>query len=163
MLERFEKLNSRLSRWLEWLGLVAILLLILITCVDVIGAKVFLKPVFGAIDIVKLAQLIAIAFAVAATLLVGRHVQVEFFVILLPKKIQALVDAFVQLLGFALFVVIVWRMTVYAYLMQVSGEVSSTARIPLFYFAYGVAVSFVPVCLIYLHDFLKSIRVVGGK
>ena len=163
MLDRFKKFNARLTIWLEWVGLLAILLMILITCVDVIGAKIFLRPVFGAIDIVTLSQLIAIAFAAGATLLIGRHVQVEFFVILLPKKPQAIVDAFVQLLGLALFLLMIWRLTLYAHAMQITGEVSSTARIPLYFFAYGVALSFIPVCLILLHNFLKSIRMVGDK
>jgi TRAP-type C4-dicarboxylate transport system permease small subunit len=163
MLDCFEKINKRVSSWLEWVGLLAVLLMIFITCIDVIGAKLFLRPVFGAIDIVMLAQLIAIAFAAGATLLIGRHVEVEFFVTMLPKKPQALVDAFVQLLGLALFVLMVWRLILYAHALQVTGEVSSTARIPLYYFAYGVALSFTPVCLILLHNFLKSIRMVGGK
>ncbi len=163
MLDRFEKFNFRLSLWLEWVGLVAIFLMILITCVDVIGAKVFLRPVFGAIDIVMLAQLVAIAFAAGATLLIGKHVQVEFFVMIFPKRWQAVVDAIIQLLGCALFVLIVCRLVLYGYSLQITGEVSSTARIPLHFFAYGVALASVPVCLILFLNFLKSICMVSKK
>jgi TRAP-type C4-dicarboxylate transport system permease small subunit len=163
MLDRYKKFNDRLSIWMEWVGLVAIMLMILITCVDVIGAKIFLRPVFGAIDIVMLAQLIAIAFAACATLLMGRHVQVEFFVMMLPQKLQAIVDAFIQLLGLGLFAVMAWQLFVYAHLLQITGEVSSTARIPLHFFAYAVALSMIPVCLILLRYFLKSIGLVVKK
>jgi len=148
---------------MEWVGLVAIMLMILITCVDVIGAKIFLRPVFGAIDIVMLAQLIAIAFAVGATLLMGRHVQVEFFVMMLPQKLQAIVDAVIQVLGLGLFILITWQLFVYAHLLRTTGEVSSTARIPLHYFAYAVALSLIPVCLILLYYLLKSIYLVVKK
>ena len=163
MLDRFGKFNDRLSTWLEWVGLVAILLMILITCVDVVGAKVFLRPVFGAIDLVMIAQLIAISFAASATLLVGKHIEVEFFVAMFPKRVQALVGAFTDLLGLALFVAIVWRMILYGYYLQSVGEVSSTARIPLHFFGYGVALACVPVCLILAHNFLKSLRMMGNK
>lgn len=163
MLDSFERFNSRLTALLEWVGLLAIFFMILVTCVDVIGAKVFLRPVFGAIDIVMLCQLIAISFAAGATLLTGKHVQVDFFVIILPRRVQAAVDSFIHLLGFALFVSIVWRLILYAYSLQIRGEVSSTARIPLYYFAYGVALACIPVCLILLHDFLKSLATVGKE
>lgn len=163
MLDRFEKFNYHLSNWLEWIGLVAILLMVTITCADVIGAKIFLRPVFGAIDIVMLAQLVAISFAAGATLIVGKHIEVEFFVMMFPKRLQVVVAAFTHLLGVALFAVIVWRLILYGYALQVTGEVSSTARIPLHYFAYGVALASVPMCLILLHRFLKSIHMVGKK
>ena len=163
MLDRFERFNSRLSNWLEWVGLVAILLMVLITCADVVGAKIFLRPVFGAIDIVMLAQLAAISFAASATLIVGKHIEVEFFVVLFPKRLQAVVAAFTHLLGLALFAAIIWRLILYGYTLQINGEVSSTARIPLHFFAFGVALACVPVCLILVHKFLKSIRMVGNK
>ncbi len=163
MLDRFKKFNSRLSLWLESVGLLAVFLMILITCIDVMGAKLFLRPVFGALDIVMISQLIAISFAASATLLKGRHVQVEFFVMVLPQKWQAAVDAFIHLLGFGLFALTVWRLIIYAHALQVTGEVTSTARIPLHYFAYSITIPFVSVCLILIYDFLKSIRMVVGK
>jgi TRAP-type C4-dicarboxylate transport system permease small subunit len=162
MPDGFKKFNARLSTWMEWVGLIAVLLMILITCVDVIGAKLFLRPVFGAIDIVMIAQLIAITFAAAATLLAGRHVQVEFFMMMLPKKPQAIVDAFVHLVGLGLFALMFWRLMLYARTLQITGEVSSTARIPLHYFAYGVALSFIPVCLILIYNLIQSIRMKGS-
>ncbi|MBW1721223.1 MAG: TRAP transporter small permease [Deltaproteobacteria bacterium] len=164
MLEQVEKFTRRLSTVLEWVGLVAVMFMVLITCADVLGAKIFLRPVFGAIDLVMLAQLVAISFAASATLLVGKHVQVEFFVMMFPARLKAIVDAFIQLLGFSLFVVIVWRLTVYGYHLQISGEVSSTARIPLYFFAYGAALACLPVCLLLLLHFLKIIgKMVGDK
>ncbi len=158
MLEKFKKMSQSLSGWLEWVGFVGILLMMAITCVDVIGAKVFLKPVFGALDIVMLAQLVAISFAGAATYIIGRHVQVEFFVAILPERAQALVDVFVQFLGFAFFAVVVWRLIVYGYSFQTGGEVSPTIRLPLHPFAYGAAFAVIPLCLLLLFDLLISIK-----
>jgi len=163
VLEPLENFTRGLSRVLEWVGLVAIILMVGITCVDVIGAKIFRHPFFAAIDLVMLAQLVAIPFAASATLLVGKHVQVEFFVRMLPKRIRAGVDAFIQFLGLILFVVITWQLSVYGNHLQSSGELSSTARIPLYFFAYGAALACVPLCLILFIDLVKSILIVGGK
>ena len=84
MLGKFERFNRRLSGWCEWLGIAAMLLTMVITCLDVVGAKVFLTPVLGAIDIVMLSQIVAISFAASMALIVGRHIRVEFFYRLLP-------------------------------------------------------------------------------
>jgi TRAP-type C4-dicarboxylate transport system permease small subunit len=156
-LEKFEKFNHHISSAIEWVGLVGFLVMMLITTIDVIGAKAFLHPVFGALDIVMQVQLIAISFAAAATLIAGRHVAVEFFVPLLPKPLQKVVDVFVNLLGFALFLMIVWRLTEYSYSLQIQNELTPTARIPLYPFAYGAAFACIPVCLVYLYHLLASI------
>ena len=158
VLEKFDRFNRRISFWVEWVGLAGLLLMMFITCIDVIGAKMFKTPVPGALDIVMISQLLAVAFAVAASLLLGRHVEVEFFVPLLPKTLQSIIDSFICLCCILLFAVISWRLFVYGYSMQESNEVSPTIRIPLFGFAYGAAVSCIPVCLIYVHRFILSIQ-----
>ncbi len=91
-LEKFDRFNKRFSYLVEWVGLAGLLLMMFITCIDVIGAKIFRLPVPGAIDYVMLAQLFAVSFAIAASLLLGRHVEVEFFVPLLPAFARAIVE-----------------------------------------------------------------------
>jgi TRAP-type C4-dicarboxylate transport system permease small subunit len=157
MLEKFERFNRRICGWIEWIGFGAIFLMVALTCVDVIGAKVFRAPVFGSLDVMMLAQLIAISFAGAMALILGRHVQVEFFVIILPKRIQAFVDCVVQFLCLALFIVIVWRLFDFGYDQQVGGEESMTARIPYAPFTYAAAVAFIPMCLVFLQQLLSAI------
>lgn len=157
LLEKFGRFNQRFSYLVEWIGLGGLLLMMFITCVDVIGAKIFRSPLPGAIDFVMLSQLFSVAFAVAATLILGRHVEVEFFVPLLPKIVRGIVDCIIQLLGLLLFVLICWRLIVYGHTLQLSREVTSTVRIPLFPFAYGIALAFIPVCLVYLQRFIESI------
>jgi TRAP-type C4-dicarboxylate transport system permease small subunit len=157
VLDRLEKFNRHLSVYLESIALVGFLLMMVVTCVDVIGAKVFLHPLLGSIDIVKLSQLVAISFAAASALILGNHVKVEFFMAMLPKRLRALADCMVHLLGFLLFALIVWRLFVYGYSLQAAREVSSTIRIPIYGFAYGFAVASVPVCLILLTEMIKSL------
>ena len=162
-LKKFEAFNQKISLAIEWVGLIGFLIMMLITTADVIGAKVFHQPVFGALDMVIQAQLIAMSFAAAMTLIKGRHVAVEFFVPLLPKRLQMIVDVLVDLLGLAFFLILLWRLTDYAYSLQIENEVTPTARIPLYPFAYGAAVAFIPVCLIYLHRLLESISRLGVR
>ena len=109
-LSKFDKFNRLISGWFEWFGLAGFLMMMFITCIDVIGAKLFRTPILGAIDIVMLSQVVAISFATASALILGRHVCVEFFMLLLPKRAQAAIDSIICLLGLALFILIVWRL-----------------------------------------------------
>ena len=163
VLSGVEKVNRHVITGLEGVGVVAILTMMVITCVDVMGAKILLLPVLGAIDIVMLSQLVAISFGAASALLLGRHVTVEFFVMFLPERIQAAVEVLVNLLGLLLFVIITWRLIVYGLYMHTGGEVSPTARIPLYPFAYGIALACIPVCLVFLVEAIKSLARVLKK
>ncbi len=160
-LEKFESFNRKFSRWFELVGVCGLLLMVVITCADVFGAKLFRQPVYGALDIVMLAQLVAVSFATAFSLIIGRHVTVEFFVPLLPPRLRAIVDTVVAFFGLIFFILIVWRLAAYGYSLQIGGEVSATIRIPLYPFAYGVAFASIPVLLVFLVRMLRAaVRIV---
>ena len=156
-LDKFEKFNRLVSSRFEWIGVVGLLSMMVVTCIDVVGAKLFLWPVPGGVDIVTLSQIVAIAFAVAFTQIIGRHVRVEFFVGRLPLRAQRVIDSFFSLLTLALFMLIIWRSYVLGQSLQTAGQVSLSARIPLYPFAYGIALASIPVCLIFLVEFLRPI------
>lgn len=158
VLTKLEKLNRRLSSLFEWIGVVALLVMMVITCIDVVGAKVFLWRLFGAIDMVQLSQIVAISFAASMTLILGRHIQVEFFISRLPKRPQAVINSLIFLLGLVLFLLIVWRLCVIGYSFKISGEHSATASIPYYPFAYAIALASILVCFTLLLELLKSIQ-----
>lgn len=158
MLDTWERFNRRLSGWFMWIGLVGLLVMMVVTCIDVVGAKVFRCPLMGSIDIVQLGQTVAIAFAASMALILGRHVQVEFFVRLLPRRLGAVINSCILLLGLGLFMVILWQMSVFGYSLQTSGDTSATIYIPYYPFAYGIALACIPVCLVFLWEFLKSLK-----
>jgi TRAP-type C4-dicarboxylate transport system permease small subunit len=157
VLNTLERFNRRLSSFFEWIGLVGLLLMMAITCIDVVGAKVFMWRLLGALDMVMLAQVVTISFAASMTLILGRHIQVEFFIARLPRRAQAVINSIVTLLGLGLFIVIVWRLCVLGYSFQTAGESSATIYIPYYFFAYGIALASIPVCLVFLLEFLKSL------
>jgi TRAP-type C4-dicarboxylate transport system permease small subunit len=163
MLDKFERFNNRVNDWFEGIALAGMLVMMAITCIDVVGAKVFRWRLFGAIDIVMLSQLVAIAFAAGMTLILRRHIQVEFFISLLPKRVQAVIDSFILMLGLGLFLAFFWRLYALGHSFQMSGEYSATIDVPYYPFAYGIALAFIPVCLTYLLEIVKAIRRIGPR
>ena len=163
MLDRFEKYNKRLSSWFEWVGVAALLGMMVVTLVDVVGNKLFNSPLLGALDLVTTFQALAIAFACAATLIVGRRVKVEFQVTKLPNRAQAVIESIALLLGSGLFVLLVWRLSVLGYYFQAGGETTYTIPIPRMLPAYGMALASIPVCLVFLQRLLSSLTKVGKR
>lgn len=164
MLEKFKRFNEALSSWVAWAGFAAVFLMVVLTCVDVLGTKLLRLPVPGSLDIMMLAQLIGVSFAAAMTLVAERHVSVEFFVVLLPKRAQLLIECAVQLLCFVLFVLIVWRLFTHGYHLQTGREETPTIQILIAPFSYAAALATVPVCLVYAQRSLTSIlRLVNNE
>jgi TRAP-type C4-dicarboxylate transport system permease small subunit len=162
MLSKLEKFNHRVSGWFEWIGMAGLLLMTVITFIDVVGAKIFAWRLPGAIDIVMVSQAVAIAFAAAMLLILDRHVQVTFLVDWMPRRIQAVTKSIVYFLELGLFILIVWRLFVFGHYMQTGGEGTGTIRIPLYPFGYGMAVAFIPVCLVLVARLINSLaRAVG--
>jgi len=164
MLSKFEKFNRRLSVWLEWIGVIGFLVMMFVTCIDVFLTKFFALPIQGAIDVVQFSQVIAIAFALGMTLILGRHIQVDIFISSLPKRTQGVIDSLATLFGFAFFMIVVWQLYGLGYSFQTADERSmSQLRFVLFPFPYVIALGSIPVCLVFLQRFINSlIRVVKG-
>jgi TRAP-type C4-dicarboxylate transport system permease small subunit len=156
-LERFKHFNRRLSLNFEWVGLAAFIFMMVLTTVDVIGAKVFLRPVNGALDIMMILQLLAMGFALSTSYVENRHVQVEFFLPLMPGLLQRIATWLVQTLVLALFITMTWQLFVYGHDLKQYGEVSATIRIPLYPFTYAAAVAFIPLCLVALAKWIQTI------
>ena len=147
LVDKIQGLNRSVSAAIESIGILALLLIMAITCVDVIGAKLFLRPVPGALDIVMLAQTVAVSFCVAATLSAGGHVSVEIFLMHMPPIPKRITTILIEGLSLFLFVLIVWQLALYGHELRLEGEVSPTSRIPLYPFAYGIALGALPACI----------------
>jgi TRAP-type C4-dicarboxylate transport system permease small subunit len=158
-LKRFTKTGSY---YLEQVGLVGLVVMFIVNLIDVVGAKLFLWPLRGAIEVIAFAQVLAIAPAIAFGLILGRHIQVDFFLLMLSKRKQAIIDGIISLISCALFAILMWQSIVYGQSLAASGEVGSTSRIPFFPFAYLIAFCCIPVCLFFLVEVLDSF-VKAGK
>jgi TRAP-type C4-dicarboxylate transport system permease small subunit len=83
---------------------------------------------------------------------------VEFFVKLLPRSVQSVIQFFVLLLSLGLFILLIWQLILLGHSFQTSGEYSPTAYIRLFPFAYALALASIPVCLVLFLELIKLLR-----
>lgn len=163
LLSKLEKLNSKFSEYLGVVGIIALLLMMIITDIDVFTTKLFLSPLTGSIDAVMLSQLVMVSFATAWTLINDRHIAVAFLVPRLPRRVQAIINSIIPLLGLSLFTLIAYQSYIFGHSLQRMGEYTPTLRVPLYPFAYLIALASLPVCLAFLLKFLSALVMLIGK
>jgi TRAP-type C4-dicarboxylate transport system permease small subunit len=157
-LEIARKWAVRLSAWYEWIGVAGVIVMVAVTCADVLGAKLFLLPVPGSTEIVSLAQLATIVFAVAATQQYKGHISVEMFYAKMPPRAQALTSAVTSFFGLILFLILLYQGIQLGNGFLEAREVTATVQIPFYPFAYGFALAMVPVVLMLLIALINALR-----
>lgn len=149
---------NRLSNWGEWIGVIGIIVMVALTCIDVVGAKLFLLPVPGCIEIVSLVQVATIVFAVAVTQREGGHISVEMFVSNFPARVRAVVKIFTSLLGLVLFVLLIYKGIGLGNEYFEAKEVTATVLIPFYPFAYAFSIALLPIAMMMLVDLANAIK-----
>ena len=157
-MQAVRKLAERLGSWSEWIGVAGVIVMVGVICADVLGAKLFLLPVPGSTEIVELAQLATIAFAVAATQRHKGHISVEMFYLKMPPRAQALISAVTSCFGLILFLILACQGIQLGNGFLSAGEVTATVQIPFYPFAYGFALAMVPVVLMLFLDLIDALR-----
>jgi TRAP-type C4-dicarboxylate transport system permease small subunit len=128
-----------------------------VTCVDVVG-RFFGHPIFGSGEIVTIMATLAISMGLAFTHQTGGHVGVEILIRLFPARTQTVIEICTNILSLALFVLVTWRMTVYAQTLQKTGEISMNLKIPVYLVVYAMSLCMIVLCLVILKEVVQNIK-----
>ncbi len=162
-LARLDRISRLLSIWLNWIagaGLVAMLVLVV---ADIIGIKALSHPIPGGIEMTAFLGVVIIGFSMAYTQVVKGHILVDFVVTKFPKRVQGVLEALVTLLSLGTFAILAWRSYDYARVLQITGEVSMTQKIPFYPFIYALGLCSLVLSLDILVDFIKAVQKVVRK
>jgi TRAP-type C4-dicarboxylate transport system permease small subunit len=151
---KFRLLAENLAKLLEYVGIVGLLFMLLVTVVDVIGAKVFLNPLRGGMELVGFGQIVAISCTMAIGLFFNRHISIELLVYRLSGRVQKHINLIVSFLGLILFILLTCYSCAYGLSLKKAGEISSSANIPFYPFAFIIAIGAASASIYYLNDIL---------
>ncbi|MBN1846978.1 MAG: TRAP transporter small permease subunit [Deltaproteobacteria bacterium] len=157
-MDPLERFTEKISRWFTGFALMALNAMLILVTLDIIGAKVFSFPVPGAMDLTSLLGLLLIGFSMPQTYLMGRHIQVNFVMMRIPRAPRRIFRCLSMALCTLFFVFVVWRLFLYAHDLQVYGEQSLTVKIPLYPFGYALAVAFLPMLLAVPIRFYRTLK-----
>jgi len=163
LIERLERMVAVFSKWATIVAGVALTVMLLISVADVLGNKIFNRPIQGTSDYVSFLALITIVFSLSFSLIEKAHVQVDLFLNKLPRRLKVIFEIFIALLSLSLFVLLMWFSVRYGIRLQKNNELSMTQRIPVFPFAYTVAFAYLPACIYLFLEFLRATKKLVGK
>lgn len=149
--------TNSISRWFERVGMVSLAAMGMATLIDVIGSKMFQRPLPGSTEIIGVIQVIAIAGGLAFSKIDGRHIRVEFIFDLLHERWKAALDIFSSILGLGFFVVAGWMTYVHGMNLSDSGTKTFLLGIPLYPFSLWIAICCIPMMLVIFLELLSSI------
>ncbi len=124
-----------------------------LTCINVVG-RLFNHPVFGTEELVAFLATFAVAFSLPYAHKEDAHIGVEIVLRLFSQKTQSIVTVITKIVSFFLFIIVTWRMFVYASSMKASGEVSMNLELPEYYVIYVLSFCFLVLTLFVLKDII---------
>ena len=151
--ERFVHSLTRLCDRIAQFAAVAMMLIV----VGNILLRIFWRPIYGTYDVVMLLGSILVAFALGYCAVQKGHIAVELVILLLPKRVQAMIDSITGILSLGLFAIIAWQCWVYGTDMWRQGEVTMSVYIPVHPFIYGVSFGCAVLSLVVLVNLLKAV------
>ncbi|MFO7971368.1 MAG: TRAP transporter small permease [Desulfobacterales bacterium] len=162
-----EKLSNLFKKTYQKLNFVASMGLFAIACLVVFNIllRVFLgKPVFGAYEYVTFLTVIVVSLALADCALKDGHISVTFFTDKLPKKIRLIVNILTGVFTSLTFILITWRLIIYAQTKYLTGETSGVTHIPLHYVVIIIVLGFLLLLSFILIQLIENImKFFAGK
>jgi TRAP-type C4-dicarboxylate transport system permease small subunit len=152
-------LIEKLSKLMNAIACTALTFIMLITVADVI-LRFFGKPIVGTYEIVGMGSAVAIGFGIPITSYFRGHIFVDFFIQKFPEFGKNLSNILTRLLGIVLFAFVGYNLSIYAFDLFKSGEVSLTRQIPFYPIAFGIGICCFIQCLVLIGDVLK---IFGGN
>lgn len=117
----------------------SLLIMVALTCTDVILRAAFKAPIKGAVDLIGLLCAVAMACALPYTTAIKGHVAVEYFFLKLNRRGRIIVDTLIRLVLAAFFAWLGWYLALYGHNLYLTKQVSQTVQLPIFWLPYLMA------------------------
>jgi TRAP-type C4-dicarboxylate transport system permease small subunit len=140
------------------MAIIALAALAGVTIVDVTGRNLLNKPVFGSIEMSEFLLVLLGFGGLALAEMRNSHIRVDFFVVALPARMQALLEAAAALLGIVFWGFIAWRAVVHARRIAEVGEVSANWGVPTYPFYLATAFGSALLAAVLLARVVRALR-----
>jgi TRAP-type C4-dicarboxylate transport system permease small subunit len=154
------KLIYNLSQWMTWFGAAVLTLLALITVVSIAGRALSftgLGPVPGDFELVEAGTALAVFCFLPWAHLKRGHATVDMLWSAYPAPMRRALDIASDALMLAVWVLLIWRMSIAMEDYRANGEVSFILQMPVW---WGYAASMVPAligCVAYAWRLLETL------
>lgn len=158
MPERYMTVVSSISKILNKVGEICIVLNMLLIVINILFRVLINKPLAGLVDYVGILTTVIIGPTLAYCATQNGHIQVEFIMDMFPVKAQKLVEVIINFINFVFLTLLAWHIGRNAFRAYLTNELPMTAKIPLYPFIYIVAVGVGLFALVSLGKLLLAIH-----
>ena len=142
------------GKFLNFISAATLTVIMLLTVADVL-LRAWGRPILGTYEVVSILLAVVIGFSIPKVSLDRGHVCMEFLLERLPGSGRAIMLTLTRVLCIVLFLLIGYNLFSVANEFRISGEVTSTIRLPFYHVAYGVGVCCFLECLVFIFDISK--------
>ena len=148
-----DQLSTKLNRWLQWVSMIVLVALMLLTVTDVAGRWLLGQPVQGTVEVTQLAMVAIVFLALGRVEHHDEHIAIDIVVTRLPQRWQRAVRILVGLVSFLLLLAISWQLYEFAGRLRVGNYATGVLQIP----TYPVALLAVAGALAYTLAILNNV------
>ena len=147
--------------WAAALGAVTLGVMVVMLIVSVVMRKALNAPMKGIFEMTEFGMVLITFLCMSAQYFKPDAMVMETFVEMLPKTMQAIINAFMFLLDATILGILSWQLFVYGLRVQKMGQVSKILEIPLPPFPYLGAACMLLLTLVFTMKFLFSLNEFG--
>lgn len=137
---------------------VALMAMMVLTGADVAMRYLLNCPIAGSMEITEYLMSLTTGFGLAYCALKKGHIRVDFILTYIPNKMHKILDIINYILSFAFYSLIVWQTYELGKSLLASKITSAVLYIPVFPFAFLMAIAMATLTIIFLENVISLIR-----
>ena len=162
-MDRVEKTIVNLTKWLCYVGMALLFVMMVMGAFDVLGRYIFNHPIIGTMERNSTTLALVVVFTWGYTQVEKGHVNVDLFLKKLPARTQAGINFFTTLLSLLLFGVIARQAILTYELYTKQNRLIYVISWPLAPFQLCVSFGATVLCLVFIIDMIHFVRQLRGE
>lgn len=157
-MSRIKNWVERLSRIMDIMAAIAVLLTMLVIVANIIMRSVLHSPLTGIMDYVMILTAVTIALALAACAVQNGHIAVDLVIDRFPVRVRNVIDTLTSLTSLVFWTLAAVFMLDYANNMAVTGTLFPTTQLPFAPVLVVIAAGIFALAVVILYRLLDNVR-----
>lgn len=156
-----ERLIERLSRYMGFMAIACLSIMMVFTVLDIILRATISKPIQGDVEIIEMMMIGAGFLGLAWCATLNMHIKVDLLVSRLTSRSRQILDVFNYIIALFLCSVFAWRSYDEGFFIKDMDKMTELLEVHVYPFYWLIAFSYVVLCLVIITKLIRTI--IGGE
>ncbi len=153
-----EKVITLVSRYLNFIGMGFLVLLMLLITADVLMRAIWNQPIKGSMEMSELVMVLTIFLALAWVQVERGNIAVDILFDRFPPKVKAVLDVITTALCLGVCGLTLWRSIEFQTYLIDSGRGTNILNIPIYPFQLMIVIGYFMLCLVFILHVADYVR-----